>query len=75
MKSIIQKISKYKADNFYMIDDEEDKRFILIFINNNLEILDNYSKFIYNSVVYYIAIIINLSLKLQFFLVKSPAFP
>ena len=63
------------TDNFYIIDEEEDKRFILIFINNNLEILDNYNKFIYNLIAYYIAIIINLSFKLSFFLVKSPAFP
>lgn len=67
IESISQEINKYKMDYSYLIDERKDKQFIFTSINNSLMVLDKYYRLIENLPLYYPAIIINPSFKLEFF--------
>ena len=67
IESMSRKMNKHKVDYSHLIDEGEDKWFIFTSINNSLTILDKYCGLISDSLVYYTAIIANLSLKLELF--------
>lgn len=74
IESTLKELNNFKANYTQLIDEGQDKQFILASIKNSVVVLEKYRGYVRDSPAYFAAVITNPSLKLELFKQKAPRF-